>query len=157
MQIKTWECLWLFIIPKWPHLTLSVMITWNLLHARISCIHARIALLFLHFLLLLLVKEVAPENPEYSTCDMGYLNSVLSSSSQVHAAEDSPVSGGGLRFVLYPSFFRSRIGWMCWRIGVCFFNGYNYCCWLMVYWYSYEVVLCWMILLVFFFFFIVKC
>ncbi|XP_040864937.1 probable protein phosphatase 2C 59 isoform X1 [Glycine max] len=75
------------------------MITWNLLHARISCTHARIALLlFLHFLLLW-VKEVAPGSPEYSACDMGYLNSVLSSSSQVHAAEDSPVSGGGLRFL----------------------------------------------------------
>ena len=28
---------------------------------------------------------------------MGYLNSVLTSSSQVHA-DDGPVSGGGLRF-----------------------------------------------------------
>ncbi|XP_014505138.1 probable protein phosphatase 2C 59 [Vigna radiata var. radiata] len=69
------------------------MITWNLLHARISWTHA-IALLFLHFLLL--VKEIVPGSPEYSSCDMGYLNSVLSSSGQVHATEDSPVSGGGL-------------------------------------------------------------
>lgn len=30
---------------------------------------------------------------------MGYLNSVLSSSSQVHA-DDSPASGGGLRLIL---------------------------------------------------------
>jgi hypothetical protein len=30
---------------------------------------------------------------------MGYLNSVLSSSSQVYA-DDAPVSGGGLRFFL---------------------------------------------------------
>ncbi|KAK7260992.1 hypothetical protein RIF29_27295 [Crotalaria pallida] len=71
------------------------MITLNLWHARISC---TTLLLFLHFLVL--VKEIAVSgNPEYSTCDnMGYLNSVLTSStsSQVHSADDSPVSGGGL-------------------------------------------------------------
>lgn len=45
-------------------------------------------------------EAVVSENlVEYSTCDMGYLNSVLSPSSQVHAADDTPVSGGGLRFV----------------------------------------------------------
>ncbi|KAI5393637.1 putative protein phosphatase 2C 59 [Lathyrus oleraceus] len=71
------------------------MIIWNLFHARISSTHA-ILLLFLLHIFLFLVKQVVSGNLEYSTCDMGYLNSVLSSSSQVHAADDSPVSGGGL-------------------------------------------------------------
>jgi len=57
-----------------------------------------------------LVKEIVLGSPEYSSSDMGYLNSVLSSSGQVHAAEDSPVSGGGLRFVICSSFCRSRVG-----------------------------------------------
>lgn len=74
------------------------MIIWNLFHARISSTHAILLLFLLHFFVFL-VKEAVSENLEYSTCDMGYLNSVLSSSSQVHAADDSPVSGGGLRFV----------------------------------------------------------
>ncbi|KAI9118298.1 hypothetical protein K1719_010630 [Acacia pycnantha] len=69
------------------------MITWNHWHARISYTYA-IQLLFLHFLIL--VKERVSGYPEYSSYNMGYLNSVLSSSSQVHAAEDAPVSGGGL-------------------------------------------------------------
>ncbi|XP_073223928.1 probable protein phosphatase 2C 59 [Cicer arietinum] len=72
-----------------------MIITWNHLYARISFTH-EILLLFL-VLHILVIKEVVSLNPEYSsTCDMGYLNSVLSSSSQVHAADDSPVSGGGL-------------------------------------------------------------
>jgi len=73
------------------------MITWNLFRPRITSTHAILLLFLLHFL----AKEaVVSENlVEYSTCDMGYLNSVLSPSSQVHAADDTPVSGGGLRFV----------------------------------------------------------
>ncbi|CAK8569925.1 unnamed protein product [Lathyrus sativus] len=71
------------------------MIIWNLFHARISSTHAILQLFLLH-IFLFLVKQAVSENLEYSTCDMGYLNSVLSSSSQVHAADDSPVSGGGL-------------------------------------------------------------
>lgn len=58
-----------------------------------------IVLLFLHFLLL--VKDLVSGFPEYSSCNMGYLNSVLSSSSQVHAADDAPVTGGGLRLTSF--------------------------------------------------------
>jgi len=36
---------------------------------------------------------------KYCSCNMGYLNSVLSSTSQVRAIDDGPVSGGGLRYV----------------------------------------------------------
>lgn len=49
---------------------------------------------------------------ESSTNNMGYLNSVLQPSSQVHA-EDGPVCGGGLRLLpflsFYPSLLRSRM------------------------------------------------
>ncbi|MED6207544.1 putative protein phosphatase 2C 59 [Stylosanthes scabra] len=42
-------------------------------------------------------RGIVSKSPEKFKLErMGYLNSVLSSSSQVHAAEDSPVSGGGL-------------------------------------------------------------
>ncbi|KAK5825327.1 hypothetical protein PVK06_020150 [Gossypium arboreum] len=58
---------------------------------------------FCCFLILILV--ITTGNFECSSCNMGYLNSVLQSSSQVHA-EYGPVSGGGLRFLpfLPPSF-----------------------------------------------------
>lgn len=54
-----------------------------------------VALIF-HFLIL--VKEITSGQFEHSSNNMGYLNSVLSSSSQVHA-DDAPVSGGGLRLL----------------------------------------------------------
>ncbi|KAA3477764.1 putative protein phosphatase 2C 59 [Gossypium australe] len=44
---------------------------------------------------LLLHEVITTGNFECSSCNMGYLNSVLQSSSQVHA-EYGPVSGGGL-------------------------------------------------------------
>jgi protein phosphatase 1L len=75
------------------------MLTWNLFHARITSTHAILLLFLLHFFVFLVTQVVSENLVEYSTCDMGYLNSVLSSSSQVNSADDSPVSGGGLRFV----------------------------------------------------------
>lgn len=55
-----------------------------------------------------MVKEIGGGQLVNSSNNMGYLNSVLSSSSQVHA-EDEPVSGGGLRF-----FFLVWIMVFCW-------------------------------------------
>lgn len=66
-------------------------------------------LLFL-FCFLIFIKEIRGGQPEISTDNMGYLNSVLSPSKQVYA-DDAPVSGGGLRWKLLISFqstFRSR-------------------------------------------------
>ena len=47
-----------------------------------------------------MVKEIGGRQLVNSSNNMGYLNSVLSSSSQVHA-EDAPVSGGGLRLIFF--------------------------------------------------------
>ena len=55
------------------------------------------------FLFLFLIDESG--QIEISREDMGYLNSVLSAASQVHA-DDSPVTGGGQRlFFLLLTFF----------------------------------------------------
>lgn len=56
-----------------------------------------------------MAKEIGGGQLVNSSNNMGYLNSVLSSSSQVHA-EDEPVSGGGLRFF----FFLVWIMVFCW-------------------------------------------
>lgn len=57
------------------------------------------------FCFLILILVIITGNFECSSCNMGYLNPVLQSSSQVHA-EYGPVSGGGLRFLPFlPSFF----------------------------------------------------
>lgn len=74
-------------------------------HFRIGC-----SLLIVKFILvpivvavvfhrLLSIEEIRGGQFVNSSNNMGYLNSVLSSSSQVHA-DDAPVSGGGLRLIL---------------------------------------------------------
>lgn len=54
-----------------------------------------ILLLCLH---LLVEQGIASESAD-SRNTMGYLNSILQASKQVHAADDGPVSGGGLRSI----------------------------------------------------------
>lgn len=48
------------------------------------------------FVCSILIEEIGAGHFQ-SLDNMGYLNSVLSCSSQIHAAEEAPVSGGGLR------------------------------------------------------------
>ena len=50
------------------------------------------------FPLLILIREIRIGQIGDRSDTMGYLNPVLSSSSQVHA-DDAPVSGGGLRLI----------------------------------------------------------
>jgi len=60
-------------------------------------IATRTCLLVLFFLCSILIEGIGAGYVQ-SLDNMGYLDSVLSCSSQIHAAEEAPVSGGGLRY-----------------------------------------------------------
>ena len=67
---------------------------------------------------------------------MGYLNSVLSSSSQVHA-EDAPVSGGGLRLIFFGFDYGFLLNLMFSHWSLCVFDGFA----IFIYYYYYFFVL----------------
>lgn len=70
---------------------------------RIDCdlrVTNRLALLLLTFCLPSILETAALDSGDSSAGgEMGYLNSIISTSGQLHA-DEAPVSGGGLRYIV---------------------------------------------------------